>query len=139
MSAKLKTLMIENFKSFEGKNRFFVEELTTIIGLNASGKSNVIEALSILSMVSRDILVTNILNTTSTMALPIRGGAQGCLRGNKRTFGLGCTIEKENGRELEYFIKFKVEDSDRVFIDEESLFELNVKKSEEKSLIFKTI
>ncbi|MCY7070513.1 MULTISPECIES: AAA family ATPase [Streptococcus] len=139
MSAKLKTLILENFKSFDGRSNFFVEELTTIIGLNASGKSNVIEALSILSMVSRDILITNILNNTSTVALPIRGGAQGCLRGNKKTFGLGCTIEKENGSVLEYFIKFKVENSDRVFVDEESLFELHMKKHEDKSLIFKTI
>lgn len=84
MVGKLKNIKIENFKSFEGQNTFYVEELTTIIGLNASGKSNLIEALSILSMISRDILVSNVLNNTSTVTLPIRGGAKGCLRGVKK-------------------------------------------------------
>lgn len=139
MVSKLKNIKIENFKSFEGQNTFYVEELTTIIGLNASGKSNLIEALSILSMISRDILVSNVLNNTSTATLPIRGGAKGCLRGGRKTFGLGCTIKKNNGNELEYFIKFKVEDDDRVFVDEESLFELHKKKIDEKSLIYKTV
>ncbi|ORO94622.1 AAA family ATPase [Streptococcus mitis] len=139
MVSKLKNIKIENFKSFEGQNTFYVEELTTIIGLNASGKSNLIEALSILSMIGRDTLLTNALNNSSKVTLPIRGEAQGCLRGAKKTFGLGCTIEKSNGNELDYFIKFKVEDNDRVFVDEESLFELNKKKSNEKSLIYKTV
>lgn len=139
MVAKLKNIKIDNFKSFEGQNTFYVEELTTIIGLNASGKSNLIEALSILSMISRDILISNVLNNTSTVTLPIRGGAKGCLRGVKKTFGLGCTIEKSNGNELDYFIKFKVEDDDRVFVDEEFLFELHKKRSDEKSLIYKTV
>ncbi|WP_270736611.1 AAA family ATPase [Streptococcus anginosus] len=135
MNAKLKNIKLENFKSFEGQNVFHVEELTTIIGLNASGKSNIIEALSILSKVSQDTLITNVLNNTNTTILPVRGGAQGCLRGTKKTFGLGCTVEKEE-KELEYFIKFKVEDSDRVFVEEESLFEI---KNREKSLIYKTV
>lgn len=139
MIDKLKNIKIENFKSFEGQNTFYVEELTTIIGLNASGKSNLIEALSILSMISQDILITNVLNNTSTATLPIRGGAKGCLRGVRKTFGLGCTIKKNNGNELDYFIKFKVEDDDRVFVDEESLFELHKKKVDEKSLIYKTV
>ena len=139
MVSKLKNIKIENFKSFEGQNTFYVEELTTIIGLNASGKSNLIEALSILSMIGRDTLLTNALNNSSKVTLTIRGEAQGCLRGAKKTFGLGCTIEKSNGNELDYFIKFKVEDNDRVFVDEESLFELNKKKSNEKSLIYKTV
>ena len=139
MVGKLKNIKIENFKSFEGQNTFYVEELTTIIGLNASGKSNLIEALSILSVISRDILVSNVLNNTSTVTLPVRGGAKGCLRGGRKTFGLGCTIEKSNGNELDYFIKFKVEDDDRVFVDEESLFELHKKRSDEKSLIYKTV
>ena len=86
-------------------------------------------------MISRDILVSNVLNNTSTVTLPIRGGAKGCLRGVKKTFGLGCTIEKSNGNELDYFIKFKVEDDDRVFVDEESLLNY-IKKGLTKNHLF---
>lgn len=138
-SGILKKIKFDNFKSFEGESIFYVEDLTTIIGLNASGKSNIIEGLSILSSVSRENSLTSILNNENRLRIPIRGGASGCLRKGRRTFGLGCTIEKENGVNLEYFIKLKVEDDDRVFIDEESLIEVENENKENNSIIFRTI
>lgn len=48
---KLKSIKIENYKSFaEENNTIILEELNTIIGKNESGKSNLIECLSGISL-----------------------------------------------------------------------------------------
>lgn len=44
----IKCFLFENFKSFE-KAEWNIEALTTLIGTNASGKSNAIEGIRILS------------------------------------------------------------------------------------------
>ena len=44
---KLKSIKIENFKSFGNDNNLLIlEDISTIIGKNESGKSNLIECLS---------------------------------------------------------------------------------------------
>ena len=48
---KLKSIKIENYKSFaEENNTLILEDLNTIIGKNESGKSNLIECLSGISL-----------------------------------------------------------------------------------------
>ena len=50
----IKCFTFENFKSFE-KAELNIETLTTLIGTNSSGKSNAIEGIAILSMVTTGI------------------------------------------------------------------------------------
>lgn len=134
----LKKIEFDNFKSFEGKQSINLEDLTTIIGLNSSGKTNILEGISILSNISSGVDITAYFNKYSKNSKEsIRGGALGCCRARKKTFGLGCTIEKDNGHSLVYYLKIDASNEDRVYVDEENLYELN--KDGRKTTLFKTI
>ena len=134
----LTKIELENFKSFEGKHTIDIHNLTTIIGLNSSGKSNILEGISILSNISSGIDITAFFNKYAEMAKGnIRGGASGCCRTRKKVFGLGCTIEKSNGNSLVYSLKIDVANEDRVYVDEENLYEFTA--DGKKHLLFKTI
>ena len=134
----LTKIELENFKSFEGKHTIDINNLTTIIGLNSSGKTNILEGISILSNISSGIDITAFFNKYAEMAKGnIRGGASGCCRTRKKVFGLGCTIKKSNGNSLVYSLKIDVANEDRVYVDEENLYELTAEGG--KHLLFKTI
>ena len=134
----LTKIELENFKSFEGKHTIDINNLTTIIGLNSSGKTNMLEGISILSNISSGIDITAFFNKYAEMAKGnIRGGASGCCRTRKKVFGLGCTIKKSNGNSLVYSLKIDVANEDRVYVDEENLYELTAEGG--KHLLFKTI
>ena len=51
----IKSFIFENFKSFE-KTELNIESLTTLIGTNASGKSNAIEGITILAKAATGVL-----------------------------------------------------------------------------------
>ncbi|WKT14466.1 hypothetical protein P9166_14145 [Lactococcus lactis] len=55
----------------------------------------------------------------------------------KKVFGLGCTIKKNNGNFLVYSLKIDVANEDRVYVDEENLYELTAEGG--RHLLFKTI
>ncbi|MET3564118.1 AAA15 family ATPase/GTPase [Enterococcus rotai] len=134
----LKKIEFDNFKSFEGKETINLEDLTTIIGLNSSGKTNILEGISILSNISSGVDITAYFNKYSKNSKEsIRGGALGCCRARKKTFGLGCTIEKNNGHLLVYYLKIDASNEDRVYVDEENLYEFN--KDGRRTTLFKTI
>lgn len=134
----LTKIELENFKSFEGKHTIDINNLTTIIGLNSSGKTNILEGISILSNISSGIDITAFFNKYAEMAKGnIRGGASGCCRTRKKVFGLGCTIKKSNGNSLVYSLKIDVANEDRVYVDEENLYEITAEGG--KHLLFKTI
>ena len=134
----LKKIEFDNFKSFEGKQSIDLEDLTTIIGLNSSGKTNILEGISILSNISSGIDITAYFNKYSKFSKEnIRGGALGCCRGKRKTFGLGCTIEKSNGNLLVYYLRIDASNEDRVYVDEENLYEINSEGT--RTLLFKTV
>ena len=57
----IKSFIFENFKSFE-KTELNIESLTTLIGTNASGKSNAIEGITILAKAATGIDLSTILD-----------------------------------------------------------------------------
>lgn len=67
----IKCFLFENFKSFE-KAELNIEDFTTLIGTNASGKSNAIEGIRILSEVVSGLELATILDGTKSIA-----GSQG--------------------------------------------------------------
>ena len=89
----------ENFKSFE-KAEFSLQQLTTLIGTNASGKSNAIEGIWILSMLATGIDLSTILDGTQNTESFVRGGSQGCKRFRTSAFKLGCRMTShEDGKD----------------------------------------
>ena len=114
----IKSFIFENFKGFD-KAVLWLEQVTTLIGSNASGKSNAIEGIQILSELAtgRDLRV---IFDESSGDSSVRGGARGCCRFGTSSFILGCTVDLDEEYDLLYRVKIGV--SGRVTIDEEILY-----------------
>lgn len=115
----IKCFTFENFKSFE-KAELNLETLTTLIGTNSSGKSNAIEAISILAKAATGIELNNILDGTRSTGAVVRGGSRSCARFNTNSFKIGCLIDYDETNDLLYEMKVGV--GERVGIEEEGLY-----------------
>lgn len=119
----LKEIRLQNWKSFQ-ETRLYIDPITVLIGLNASGKSNALDALLFLqrSLTSRD-LYTALRGENGHFA--IRGGVEwAALRGSE-TFQLQVIIGTED-ENIDYFYGIKLEISfvhhlPRVQVEEEYL------------------
>lgn len=133
----IKSFIYEKFKGFE-RAVLWIEQITTLIGSNASGKSNAIEGVQILSelVTGRDLNV--IFEGTKNSESAIRGGAKGCCRFNAASFLLGCTLDWDEKYDLLY--RIRVGASGRIAIEEESLYLVKNGQTDAKSgtVIFKT-
>ena len=114
----IKKIYFENFKSFV-KTEINIENITTLIGTNASGKTNMIEGMMILSeiMTGRDL--STVLDGTKNSDSGVRGGAKGCCRFDSDYFILGCTVSTDEKLDLEYRVKIEVKE--RIMIAEEKM------------------
>lgn len=115
----IKSFIFDNFKSFD-KAVLNIEKITTLIGTNASGKSNAIEGIQILSELSFGREVSLILEGTKNAESTIRGGAKGCCRFRSSSFSLGCVVDLNDNSDLLYRIKIEV--GSRICIIDESLY-----------------
>jgi len=122
----IKKLYFENFKGFNN-SEIPIESITTLIGTNASGKTNMIEGMYILSeiMAGRDIAV--VLDGTKNNS-GVRGGAKGCCRFDSDYFILGCLVHYDNRVDIEYKVKIKVTDKILVCRESMSVISNNTKK-----------
>lgn len=129
----IKKFYFENFKGFE-KAEMPVENLTTIIGTNASGKTNAIEGMKILSELVTGRELSTILDGTKNIESNIRGGGKGCCRFNSTYFRLGCLINYNEECDLKYMVEIKV--MERTLIQTESLHEIRI--DSDSRMLFKT-
>ena len=102
----IKSFYFHNFKSFT-ETELDISDLTILIGSNASGKTNVIEALRILSESAAGQPLSIIMDGSRNTAGIIRGGSAGCPKMPRTDFELGCTWEG-NDYKLIYRIKMNV-------------------------------
>jgi predicted ATPase len=102
----LKKLIVENWKSFRYAE-LYIDPLTVLIGTNASGKSNLVEALEFLRRMANGETVDVALN--GDRSLPsIRGGShEVILKSNepKNSFTLKIIVENEQHEEFLYTIE----------------------------------
>lgn len=121
----IKCFTFDNFKSFE-KTELNIENFTTIIGTNASGKSNAIEGIKILSEIVTGMDLSTILDGTKSIHGVIRGGSKGCPRFKTNAFKLGCLVSFDKDTDLLYEIKIGV--NNHIYIDEEALYKMPLDK-----------
>ena len=126
MTELIKKVYFENFKSFV-KTELQIENITTLIGTNAAGKTNAIEGMMILSEIMSGRDLSAILDGTKNSDSGIRGGARGCCRFDSDYFVLGCTVKYDESIDLEYRIKIEVRE--RVMVGEEKLSEVSSESS----------
>lgn len=103
----IKCLTLKHWKSF-GSAHLWVDPLTFIIGTNAAGKSNVVDALYFLSQVATGNRLSDIV---------LRGGTEGVIaRGeSSATIGIAITTDKE---EFKYEISFRLEGKELLLCNE---------------------
>lgn len=94
----IKKIYFENFKNFS-KSEIRIENITTLIGTNSAGKSNMIEGMMVLSeiMTGRDL--SAVLDGTKNSAPMIRGGAFSTKPGEKQADGIAVVCNNgQKGR-----------------------------------------
>ncbi len=113
-----------------------MENFTTLIGANASGKTNAIEGIRILSEIVSGIELSVVLDGVKNTETGIRGGSRGCCRFDTNTFSLGCTVCLDEEYDLQYNIVIGVDD--RVSVLEKSLYKLQESNPKAAQMIFHT-
>lgn len=146
----LKQLILENWKSFRYAE-LPLDPLTVLIGTNASGKSNVVEALEFLQRIARGEDIKTALAGDKTLS-SIRGGVEWAARKPGNEFTLQAlvsgyydsqdylySITVETGKITqvidEYLILLKYTSNDSEEVIQEKLFQTNHPSSHSPSII----
>ena len=114
-------LHLVNWKSFEDST-VYIDPLTFLIGTNASGKSNVLDAFLFLHLLMKG-------QTLEDAAAAIRGGEDWIIRKGQTWFELAVTIEK-NELEYEYEINVRKDKIGLVFV--QNIIYVSTKGKEKK-------
>jgi predicted ATPase len=102
----LKQLILENWKSFRYAE-LPLDPLTVLIGTNASGKSNVVEALEFLQRIARGENIEVALAGDKTLS-SIRGGVEWTARKPETEFTLKALVQLED-EQTDYLYILKVQ------------------------------
>ena len=115
-------LRLRNWKSFFDAT-LFIDPITVIIGTNASGKSNIFDALKLLSALASPIDIMDI-------AKNVRGGAEGIIRRGEQMCNLTITMEGDKSSEqLIYEVALAFDEQRNIYIEDESLILATTKKN----------
>jgi ATPase-like len=115
-------LRLQNWKSYSDA-QLFIDPITIIIGTNASGKSNIFDALKLLSSLSSPADIIDVVNE-------IRGGAEGIIRRGMQECTLTINLETEKNTEhLMYTVTLSLDAQKNIFIKGESLVLINRKRN----------
>jgi len=120
----LESIWIENFKSYKTGQTLPLAPITLMIGANASGKSNAIEAFRFLSWFAGGEKLSTIKNRINDSEKIFRGDVRDLFCKNEKTFSLGANF---NGSFSEWKTEFKLFD-DELLVDKESLLNYGTNK-----------
>lgn len=95
----LTSITLENFKSYRAA-QLPLSALTVLIGANASGKSNAIEALRLISLLAQGKKLSSIQSTSQTSESTLRGRIEDLGFRQSRLFGLGCETNTKDWSQL---------------------------------------
>ena len=87
----IKSLTINNFKSFK-KADLQIKPLTLLVGANASGKSNALEAIRLLSWLAKGIRLDDIERNIQETDSPIRGQSDDLFNDINQNIQLKCKL-----------------------------------------------
>ena len=117
----IKEVRLENWKSFPNAT-LYLDPLTILIGTNASGKSNVLDALDLLSQIAQGREFSSILQSGSK-TLGFRGGAKWAALKPETSFTVAALIQTEQPN-LEYLYSITVQTLPKPKLLAESLLRL---------------
>lgn len=98
---------MSRWKSFD-ESKLYIDPLTIIIGANASGKSNILDALLLLQKLSEGVQITTAFTGNSTEKNGIRGGVNWMIRTGEKSCRLAVTIKSDEDELLEYYYQIEL-------------------------------
>lgn len=99
----LTSVVIRDFKSYVFA-RLPLAPLTVLIGANASGKSNAIEALQLLSSIGQGARLNAVRYAAYEGKSSIRGTIEALGHNGEKSFSLGCSVNRSDWSQLEMTI-----------------------------------
>jgi len=117
----IKEVRLENWKSFP-KATLYLDPLTVLIGTNASGKSNVLDALEFLSQIAQGKEIPTILQS-DPKAPTFRGGAEWAALKPEKSFTVSALIEGE-AHKLDFLYSITIQTLPKPKLMAESLLRL---------------
>ncbi len=102
-------LRLENWKSYENAS-LHIDALSVLVGTNASGKSNALDALLLLNRVASGQMLTSALKGDGTLA-PVRGGVEWAARQPGSVFALGVVCRADELTDYEYRLEGVISES----------------------------
>lgn len=95
MSPRLVAISLTPFKSYQSV-RIPIEPLTVLIGRNASGKSNALDAFEVLGRLARGLEIRDALDGSLDGLAPIRGGSTGLAPAGSEKRSIRLAVEVED-------------------------------------------
>lgn len=102
-------LQLENWKSYQ-KASLHIDPLSVLVGTNASGKSNALDALLLLNRVASGAMLTSALKGDGTQP-PVRGGVEWAARQPGSVFALGVVCRADELTDYEYRLEGRITES----------------------------
>ncbi|MCB0634992.1 MAG: AAA family ATPase, partial [Lewinella sp.] len=96
----IKHVNLYNWKSFSEAN-FYIDPLTVVIGTNASGKSNILDALDLVQKISLGNQITSAINGDSKSG-GLRGGMEWIIKRGEDKCKIEIIIGDSQNESLEY-------------------------------------
>lgn len=102
-------LQLENWKSYENAS-LHIDPISVLVGTNASGKSNALDALLLLNRVATGAMLTSALKGDGTQS-PVRGGVEWAARRPGSVFALGVVCRADELTDYEYRLEGRITES----------------------------
>ena len=116
----IKELHLVNWKSFDDA-KLFIDPLTFMIGVNASGKSNILDAFTFLHRIASGKQIQTAISGDSETK-PIRGGIDWFVKYGKHSSSIEITVGTDNrGFDYKYSVVVRKIDEKRCELSSESL------------------
>ena len=102
-------LRLENWKSYE-QAELHIDPLSVLVGTNASGKSNALDAFLLLNRLANGAMLTSALKGDGTLA-PVRGGVEWAARQPGSVFAIGVVCRADDSTDYEYRLEGQIVDN----------------------------
>ncbi|MEI6342321.1 MAG: AAA family ATPase [Verrucomicrobiota bacterium] len=122
----IRKITLRNWKSFREATLYF-DPLVVLIGTNASGKSNVIDALDFLSRIAQSKDLAECLHGSGN-GETFRGGVEWVTRRGEQEFSLEVVVGAEGDPGTDYRYEITVRPAPRPIVTAESLSRIKRKK-----------
>ena len=113
----ISSFRIADFKSFVAAD-VHLAPMTFLVGPNASGKSNALEALRLLNWLARGMRPEDIGRTIHGGEHPVRGHVSDLFRNTAQTLSLCCRLEEDESKGYELELAFRLSENRLVFAGE---------------------